>query len=221
MPIRTQKENDKLLRDDVLLQLEWDPRLISTNISVSATDKVVTLNGFVRTYAEKFAAGKAAQGVYGVEAVANDLEVKPVNTRLDAEIAHDILHAMKIDVTVPDDKVKVNVADGFVTLEGTVAWDFQRRVAETCARNVSGVRGVLNSVRIRPAVSAAQVSTKIEEALRRSAEVDARRITVSATDSTVHLYGRVRSSFERDEAERAAWAAPGVSEVIDHISVVP
>jgi osmotically-inducible protein OsmY len=147
--------------------------------------------------------------------------VKPASVRTDPEIARDIVHAMKINVIVPDDKIKTLVKDGFVTLDGTVDWDFQRKGAETCARHIDGVRGVANLVTVKPRVSAADVSIKIEQALRRSAEVDARRITVSATDGRVYLYGSVSSSFEREEAERAAWAAPGVSEVIDRISIVP
>lgn len=217
----TMVENDKRLRDTVLQQLEWDPQIASDDINVATKDNVVTLTGFVHTYAEKFAAEKAAQAVYGVKAIANDIEVKSTLVRTDPEIARDIVHAMKVNVTVPTDGIKTIVNENFVTLEGTVEWDFQRRSAESCARNVAGVRGVLNHIKVRPRVSAAQVSAKIEEALRRNAELDARRITVTATDSKVHLYGSVRSWFEREEAERAAWAAPGVAEVIDHIAIVP
>ncbi|HXE62933.1 MAG TPA: BON domain-containing protein [Bryobacteraceae bacterium] len=128
---------------------------------------------------------------------------------------------MKIDVTVPDEKIRTLVNEGFVTLEGTVDWDFQRQGAESCVRNVAGVRGVANNLKVKPHVSVGEVSAKIQDALRRNAELDARRITVSATDNKVYLYGSVRSWFEREEAERAAWAAPGVAEVIDHISIVP
>jgi len=205
----------------VIRQLDWDPQVISRDINVATTDNVVALTGFVHSYADKLAAERAAQSVYGVKAVANDIEVKPASVRTDPEIARDIVHAMKINVIVPDDKIKTLVKDGFVTLDGTVDWDFQRKGAETCARHIDGVRGVANLVTVKPRVSAADVSIKIEQALRRSAEVDARRITVSATDGRVYLYGSVSSSFEREEAERAAWAAPGVSEVIDRISIVP
>ncbi len=221
MQTKFHKESDKQLRDAVQRQIEWDPKVTSDNINVAAADKVVTLTGFVHTYAEKYAAEKSAQAVYGVEAVANDIEVKPPNTHIDPDIARDIAQAMKINVFVPDDKIKAVVDDGFVTLEGAVEWDFQRRSAESCARNVAGVRGVLNHIKVTPRVSPVQVSTQIEEALRRHAEVDARRIKVSARDSTVFLNGSVRSWSEREQAERAAWAAPGVAEVIDHISVVP
>ena len=221
MQTKTQKESDRDLRDAVLRQLEWDPQVTSHDITVTAADNVVTLTGFVHNYAEKYAAEKAAQAVYGVRGVANDIEVKPSTARTDPEIARDIVHAMKINVSVPDEGIKTIVNQGSVTLEGTVEWDFQRRAAESCARTIEGVRGVVNHIKVKPTVSAAQVSTKIEEALRRNAELDARRITVWAADGKVHLYGSVRSWFERDEAERAAWAAPGVCEVADHISIVP
>jgi osmotically-inducible protein OsmY len=219
--MKTVKESDNQLRDAVLRQLEWDPQVTSNDINVATADGVATLTGFVHTYAEKYAAEKAAQGVYGVKALADDIEVKPVSAHTDPEIARDAVHAMKINVTVPDEKIKTLVNEGFVTLEGTVDWDFQRRGAESCVRNVAGVRGVVNHLKVKPRVSAGEVSTKIEEALRRNAELDARRITVSATDSKVHLYGSVRSWFEREEAERAAWSSPGVAEVVDHISIVP
>ena len=219
--MKTAKESDKQLRDAVLRQLEWDPQVTSNDINVATADGVVTLTGFVHSYAEKYAAEKAAQAVYGVKALADDIEVKPGSARTDPEIARDAVHAMKINVTVPDEKIKTLVNEGFVTLEGTVDWDFQRRGAESCVRNVAGVRGVINHLKVKPRVSAGEVSTKIEEALLRLAGLDARRITVSATDSKVHLYGSVRSWFEREEAERAAWSSPGVAEVIDHISIVP
>ena len=221
MQTRTIRETDKQLRDAVLSQLDWDPQVMSRDINVATADNVVTLTGFVHTFAEKYAAEKAAQGVYGVKALANDIEVKPASVRTDPEIARDVVHAMKINVTVPDEKIKTLVNEGFVTLEGTVDWDFQRRGAECCVRNVAGVRGVVNHLKVKPRVSAAEVSMRIEEALRRNAELDARRITVSAMDSKVHLYGSVRSWSEREEAELAAWAAPGVVEVIDHIAIVP
>ena len=219
--MKTQTESDTQLRDAVLRQLEWEPQVTATDINVATRDHIVTLTGFVHTYAGKYAAEKAAQGVYGVQAVANDIEVKPPTEHTDPEIARDVVHAMKINVMVPDSEIRAVVNEGFVTLEGTAEWDFQRRSAEACARNVAGVRGVVNHIKVKPNVSPGVVSARIEEALHRSAELDARRITVTAADNKVHLHGSVRSAFEREEAERAAWGAPGVAEVIDHISVVP
>jgi osmotically-inducible protein OsmY len=216
----TGKATDKQLREAVLRQIEWEPEIVSQDISVNAQEGTVTLTGFVHSYAEKVAAEKAAKSVYGVKAVANDIEAKPM-TRTDPEIARDVIEAMKLDMRVPDDRLKAGIRDAFVTLEGNVEWNYQREAAESCARKVNGVRGVANKIEVKPKVSTTEVKTKIEDALRRSAEVDARRITVSAQDGAVTLYGNVRSWFERETAERAAWAAPGVSRVIDHIAVVP
>ena len=216
----TQQKNESL-RGNVAAQIRWDPRTTSSNIMVSVNNAVVTLTGFVTTYAEKHAAEKAAQSVYGVAAVANDIVVKPAGTHFDPEIASNITHAMKMDVMVPDDKIKVAVSDGLVTLHGTVEWDFQRRAAEACTRNISGVRGIINNITLKAHASPGVVSARIEDALRRNAELDARRIFVTASDGRVQLSGNVRSWAERDEAERAAWAAPGVTDVVDHIAVVP
>ena len=220
MQTAMEKGSNKELREAVLRQLEWSPEIASEDIGVSAKEGAVTLSGFVHSYAEKVAAEKAAKGVYGVLAVANDIEVRP-GTRTDPEIARDIVQALRLDATVPDERLKVSVQNGFVTLDGTTDWHYQRDAAQSCARKVSGVRGLLNKIEVNPRVSTVEVKAKIEAALRRSAEVDARRITVSAQDGAVTLHGNVRSWFEREEAERAAWAAPGVSRVIDNIAVVP
>lgn len=216
------KEVDRQLREAVLKQIEWDPQITSKDIGVEALDSVITLTGFAHHYAEKYAAEKAAKSVYGVRAVANDIEVKLGASRSDPEIARDLTQATKLDVALPENGIKTTVQDGFVTLEGSVEWNFQRAKIEAGARNVPGVRGVMNHIVIKPKpVSTVEVLHKIEDALRRSAEVDARRITVSAKDGQVHLYGSVRSWMEREEAEHAAWSAPGVSDVVDHISVIP
>jgi len=220
MQTMMEKITDKQLRETVLRQLEWEPEISSQDISVNFKEGVATLTGFVHSYAEKIAAERAAKSVYGVRAVANDIEVKP-GMRTDPEMARDVVEAMKLDLRVPDELIKAGVRDGFVTLEGTVEWNYQREAAEKRARNVSGVRGVVNKIEVKSRVSTIEVKVKIEEALRRHAELDARRITVTAEDGAVTLEGNVRSWFERQEAERAAWAAPGVSRVIDHIAIVP
>jgi osmotically-inducible protein OsmY len=222
MQVTTHKETDKELRDAVLQQIEWVPEIVSKHISAKAEDGAVTLTGFVHSYFEKFAAEKAAKSVYGVKALANDIEVKPATTRTDPEIAHDIVNTMKGNVTVPGDRIKVGVREGFVTLDGKVDWRFQRDAVESCVRRIIGVRAVINNVEVTPKkVSASEVKNKIEDALRRSAEVDARRIGVSASGSTVTLHGNVRSWLEKESAEQAAWAAPGVSEVLNHLVVIP
>jgi len=220
MQTMMERVSDKELREAVLRQLEWEPEIESQDISVNVHEGVATLTGFVHSYAEKVAAEKAAKSVYGIQAVANDIEVKP-GMRTDPEIARDVVEAMKLDLRVPDDRIKAAVRDGFVTLEGTVEWNYQREAAENRARNVSSVRGVVNKIEVKSRVSTIEVKVKIEEALRRNAELDARRITVTAQEGTVTLEGNVRSWCERQEAERAAWAAPGVSCVIDHIAIVP
>ena len=221
MNTRNTSEIDSQLRSAVAMQIDWEPEVTSRDISVAAHEGVVTLTGFAANYYEKIAAERAAKAVYGVKAVANDIEVKPLGTRTDPEVARDIVHAITADVVVPDDRIKIAVKEGYVTLEGKVDWNFQRSAAAACANRIIGVRGVINNITVKPVVSPLEVKAKIENALKRSAEVDSRRISVSATDGTVYLTGNVHSFFEKEEAERAAWAAPGVSKVVDHIAVLP
>jgi osmotically-inducible protein OsmY len=222
MATTTQARTDNSIREDVLRELNWDPTITSaSDIAVAAKNGVVTLSGFVPTFWDKDAAEKAAKRVYGVKGVANDISVKPLWQRIDPEIARDAVHELESHVSIPADRIKVTVKDGWVTLEGTVDWEYQKSLAESAMKKLKGVSGVTNKIQVTPKASAAEVKSKIEEALRRSAELDARRITVEIEGSTVKLYGSVSSWAERDEAERAAWSAPGTTMVENHILVNP
>ena len=216
-------KSDAELQRDVLNELEWEPSVNAAHIGVSVKDGVVTLSGHVPSYAERYGAELAARRVYGVRAVANELEVKlPGDSkRTDEDIAMDAVRALQSNLHVPRDAVKVTVRDGWVTLEGEVEWQYQRDAAENAVRYLPGVVGISNLIAVKPRVTPAEIKAKIEEALKRSAEMDARRVAVDVRDGAVVLEGSVRSWAERAEAERAAWAAPGVRRVEDHIVVAP
>ena len=214
---------DRDLQEQVQKALDWEPSVDAADIGVSVENGIVTLRGDVKTYWEKGAAERVALAVYGVKAVANDVNVRigDGQKRTDTDIAQAAVSALQWNAVVPDEKINVSVSDGWVSLKGKVDWEYQRAAATHAVRDLTGVRGVTNTISIEPHVSAADVKSKIEAALRRSAEVDARRINVGVSESKVILSGNVHSWFERDEARRAAWAAPGVKEVDDRIAVVP
>jgi len=215
--------SDSEIERDVRDELKWDPDLNADDIAVSVKNGVVTLAGFVPSYADKFEAEAAAKRVAGVHAVANDLEVRlpAIDERPDPDIARDAVAALKAELPISHDRIKVIVKDGWMTLEGAVEWQYQKTTAENAVRRVKGVKGVTNVIAVKPKVEPSELKRKIMEAFKRNAEVDANRITVEASGSEVILKGTVRSWIEREEAERVAWSAPGITKVEDRIVVWP
>jgi osmotically-inducible protein OsmY len=210
------------LQKDVAAELKWEPRLREEEIGVTVRDGVVTLTGFVPDYSQRRVAAKAAERVAGVRAVAQDLVVKMLEAhqRSDTELAHQIVNALAWDIEVPNEKIKAKVDNGWVTLDGEVDWQYQRNAAERTVRYLTGIKGVNNLIVIKPHASPYDVAQHIKAALHRSAEADARKIQVTASDGTVTLTGTVRSWPERTEVERAAWSANGVTAVDDRLAVV-
>jgi len=213
-------QTDGQLHDAVQRELEWAPEIDARDVAVTARDGVVTLTGFVDSYWQKFAVEQAVKRVRGVRAVASDVHIKLRKERTDPEIAHDALLALKSHPRVPR-TVIVTVRDGLVTLEGSVGWNYQRSEAESALRHIEGVKDVANAILIEPIASAAQVKVLIEEALTRSAEVDAKQVRVEADAGTVTLTGTVASFAEKQAAAQAAWSAPGVAKVDDRLVVSP
>jgi osmotically-inducible protein OsmY len=215
--------SDLQLRQDVLDELEFEPSVNAAHIGVTANHGVVTLTGFVTNYAEKTAAERAVRRIKGVKAIAEEIEVRLPSDikRADDEIAARAVDILKWQVGVPADRIKVQVEKGAVTLTGEVDWQFQKSEADHVVHKLNGVIDVINQIRVASPVQAVEVKEKIEKALQRNAELEASRITVETEGGRVILKGRVHAWYERDIAERAAWSAPGVTEVQDQISIEP
>jgi len=214
---------DSEIQQDVVDELKWEPSLRDDDIAVAVRDGVVTLAGFVDSYADKWKAERVAGRVKGVKAVANDLEVKLPSSsqRPDPDIARAAVDALTWNISVPHDRIKVKVENGWVTLEGDVDWHFQREAAERAVRYLTGVKGVSNLITVRARATPSDVKAKIKDALQRGAQFDADRITVEVDGGKVILRGTVRSYAESRDAERAAYNAPGVTTVENKLTVDP
>lgn len=217
-------KTDSQIQADVMEELKWDPSVTHEHIGVAVSDGVVTLSGTVPSYIEKWTAEKAAQRVAGVKIVVENIKVKFFDSdkKDDVDIAAAILNQFKWNIQIPEDELKVSVEDGWVGLTGEVEWAYQRAAAENAVRNIIGVKGVTNDItlkakKIQPSV----VKHKIEEALKREAEREARLISVEVRDNKVILSGKVHSYAEREDAKWAAWSAPGVSTVENNLSISP
>jgi osmotically-inducible protein OsmY len=216
-------KTDAEIKEDVTRELRWDLQISEPEaIGVAVKDGAVTLTGHTPTYAEKLAAARAAERVYGVKAVANDINVELVGTpRDDSEIATAIAHILDNNVQIPPSQVRARVQNGWVTLDGNVRYDFQRREVARMVRNVRGVVGVTDLITVTPPASPERVREAIEDTFRREAEVDARHISVEVSDHTAKLYGHVHSLKEASAAREAAAAAPGIATVESHLLVSP
>lgn len=214
-------KTDVQIREDVLDELMWEPMLRPSEIGVAVKDGIVTLSGYVNDYSKKLAAEKAVKRVKGVKAVAEDIQVRlPFEMQKDdEEIAVEVVNALKWNTNIPDEKISVKVDNGWVTLDGELEWQYQRDAALSAVRDLVGINGVINLLKLKPVLSASIIKNNIRKALERNADLEADKINIDASDSTVTINGKVHSWSEKSEAERAIWAIPGVTKVINHLEI--
>lgn len=213
--------SDIEIKRDVEAEIQWDPRINETDVAISVKKGVVALAGYVPSFSQKLQAEADAKRVQGVVGVANDIEVRipNIDQKPDPEIARDAASAIKLQLPTTHQNFKVVVKNGWLTLEGETEWQYLRERTEQTVHHLQGVKGVTNSIKLTPKVSPSEIKRKIEEAFKRSAEIDANRIVVETHNDEVVLKGSVQSWFERKEAERVAWSAPGVRKVDDRILI--
>jgi len=214
-------KTDSKIKQDVQAELAWEPSIDETQIGVTVKDGIVTLSGTVDNYAKKMAAEKAAKSVKGVKAVAEDIVVQYgiSDKKTDAEIAKAAVDALRWHTSIPQDKVMIKVEDGWIYLSGEVQWEYQKNGAKTAVKNLLGIRGVVNSIKIKSSVQPYEIKNRITKAFQRSANVDASKINVEVDGNTVKLTGTVLSIKEKEDARRAAFNAPGVVEVINELKI--
>jgi osmotically-inducible protein OsmY len=214
-------KSDSQIQKDVIEQLKWEPFLNASEIGVSVKNGIVTLSGQVDSYSKKLSAENAAKKIAGVKAIAEDIQigVSPAYNKTDTEIAEAVLNALKWHSAVQEEKIKIKVENGNVRLDGEVEWDYQRTSAKSAIENLTGVRSVINLITVKPKVTASDIQQKISSAFHRSATIDSGKITAEITGSRVILRGTVRSFAEKDDAEIAAWNAPGVTSVESKLEI--
>jgi len=214
-------KTDAQIQQDVINQLKWNPLLNASEIGVAVKNGVVTLSGRVDTYLKKMEAEREAKKVFGVKAIAEDIQVgiSAPYKKSDSEIAEAVLNALKWHTSIQEQTIKVKVEEGVVTLEGEVEWGYQREAAKTAIMNFAGVRNVINNINIKPKVTPSDIKQKINSAFHRSANIDSNKIHADVFGSKVILKGKVRSFTEKEDAEDAVWAAPGVLAVENNLEV--
>ena len=215
------EKTDTQIKNDVLAELKYEPSVKATDIGVLVKDGILTLNGFVDSYADKWSAVRAAKRVAGVKAIADDIEVKVPNAyhRSDTDIAAAAASQIKWSTSLPPEAVKITVREGWITLEGALEWWYKKNVAETAVKYLAGVKGVTNLISITPELTTSGLEAAIKAAFDRNALLDSEKIEVEIYGTEVILSGKVDNHAEKDEAERVAWAAPGVSSVDNQITI--